>query len=136
MKVSPILASDTTAAFLRIAVLFFWIALAGAAVPAILSLGLYCSTRKRQPRKVIGVVLGSITMTASLAALACVIVFTNRQLGLVAWAGVLAPLLLGGFALALWVRREQTSESFLTLGVHWTLQQLAFLTNQESPIKP
>ena len=101
MTFPPILASDTTAAFLLPLVILFWIGIGGGALAGVVALVLY--GRKRGQR-VWGVILGTLSIAAGAGGLLFLFVLTDGA-GFWVWAGVLSPLAIGILDVILWKRR-------------------------------
>ena len=101
MIFTPILASDTTAAFLLPIVVLFWIGIVGGTIAGLVSLGLYGFKRVQ---RYWGVLLGALSTAAGAGGLLLLAVLTDGA-ELIAWAAVLTPLVIGLLDLILWKRR-------------------------------
>jgi hypothetical protein len=103
MTLTPILASDTTAAFLLPLVIFFWIVIGGGTLAGLIALGFYCFKRAQRSW---GMLLGTFSVATGafgLLVLCCTV--DVEPLVLVA---VLTPLIIGILDLILWKRRRLT----------------------------
>ena len=104
MKLTPILASDTTGTFLLPLMILFWVVIGGSTLAGLLSLILYFF--RRVPR-VVGITLGLLSTATGVGGVIFFIIFT-AGVESIAWVGVLIPLVIGVVDLILWKYRRQT----------------------------
>jgi hypothetical protein len=103
LKITPILASDTTAAFLSFLVTMFWIGMAGGTLCGFVSLALYFFRLNSTPWKVSGITLGMFSNGAGTAGLLFLITADHAEPA--AWGAVFVPIVLGTLAVFIWVRK-------------------------------
>src|SRR6476659_8424427 len=99
MSLSPILASDTTAAFAKLAALAFWAGIGGGALLGIV--GLVLLRFKRVPRTY-GMILGTLSTAAGCVGVLFLFLGPTDPW---VWAGVLGALAVGVLCVVLWARR-------------------------------
>ena len=101
MAFTPILASDTTAAFLLPLVILFWIGIGGGTLAGLLALALYGCKRVKQ---VWGIMLGALSIAVGMCGLLFLVGIVDGEWWV--WADVLTPLVVGILDVIIWKSRK------------------------------
>jgi hypothetical protein len=102
MSITPILASDTTGAFVLLVAVVFWAAMSVATLAGLTGLALLRWTRV--PR-VCGFALGGLSAATGVGGVVFFLLFTAGG-AVISWAGVSIPLILGLVGMLLWSKRK------------------------------
>jgi len=100
------LASDTTAAFLSVLVTVAWVGVAVGTVPGLVALVFSFICRQQSRWRVIGIVLGSISILTSIGGLLFVVLLT-AGVEILVWLLLCIPLVVGATAVFRWSRKYE-----------------------------